>query len=217
MTNSSVYEKTGDSHTISLHSFYAMTIGFVCYGLVISGLAAYYAIQWEFAPVGWNIVLIGFMLPLFGIYISRKSSHWFWSFVGYNMVVIPFGFLLGPLVKEYNPTIIRNVCMLTAGITLVMGFAGTSFPQVFSDMGRALFLSLLFLLAIRIIALFVPQLNELSIIDYAAAGLFSLYIGYDMYRTSIVERNTDNAVQVALSLYLDVLNLFTTLLRIARQ
>jgi FtsH-binding integral membrane protein len=67
---------------------------------------------------------------------------------------------------------------------------------------------------VRIGGLFVPELNNIGIIDYIAAGIFSLYIGYDMYRASVIERNIDNAVDVALSLYLDIINLFLEILKI---
>jgi hypothetical protein len=59
-----------------------------------------------------------------------------------------------------------------------------------------------------------PSLQSLSWIDYLAAGLFSLYIGYDMYKASQVTKTVDNAIDVAINLYLSIINLFLTLLSI---
>jgi FtsH-binding integral membrane protein len=50
------------------------------------------------------------------------------------------------------------------------------------------------------------------VIDYLAALLFSLYIGYDMYRASSVAATFGNAIECALSLFLSIYNLFLSLL-----
>ena len=65
----------------------------------------------------------------------------------------------------------------------------------------------------RILQVFVPNLQNVGFVDWLAAGLFALYIGYDMWRASEIPANLDNAVDVAASLYLDIINLFLSLLR----
>ena len=50
--------------------------------------------------------------------------------------------------------------------------------------------------------------------DWIAAGLFSLYIGYDVYRSQQFAKTVDNAVDCALDIYLDIANLFIRLLSI---
>ena len=47
-----------------------------------------------------------------------------------------------------------------------------------------------------------------------AAAIFSLYIGYDMYRAQRYPKTADNAVDCAVDIYLDIINLFLRLLRI---
>jgi len=61
--------------------------------------------------------------------------------------------------------------------------------------------------------MFIPALR-LGIIDYIGAGLFSLYIGYDMYRANHVAKTLDNAIDISIDLYLDIVNLFLFVLRI---
>ena len=51
-------------------------------------------------------------------------------------------------------------------------------------------------------------------ITIVAAGLFSLYIGYDVYRSQQFPHTVDNAIDSAIDIYLDVINLFLNLLRI---
>ena len=50
--------------------------------------------------------------------------------------------------------------------------------------------------------------------DWIAAGLFSLYIGFDLYRSQQFPKTLDNAVDCALDIYLDIANLFIRLLRV---
>lgn len=64
--------------------------------------------------------------------------------------------------------------------------------------------------------LFIPELR-LGVIDYIGAGIFSLYIGYDMYRANSMTKTMDNAVDICVDLYLDIINLFLFLLRIMGQ
>ena len=70
------------------------------------------------------------------------------------------------------------------------------------------------LLLVLVASFFIPALMQFSIIHYLAAGLFALYIGYDMWRASEIPATLDNAVDVSISLYLDILNLFLWILPI---
>jgi FtsH-binding integral membrane protein len=211
MTN--VYENTGSNHSMDRSAFYGLIAFFVCYGLGGSALAAHLTTQSGWMPQGWMGLIGLLILPFIGIFMSISRS-WLVSFIGYNLVLIPFGILLGPSLQKYDADVVRNACLLTAGITLVMGLAGTIFPGVFSRLGSALFLSLSCLVLVRIAGIFVPELRNISAIEYIAAGIFSLYIGFDMWRASVLERTLDNAVDVAISLYLDILNLFLSILKI---
>ena len=46
------------------------------------------------------------------------------------------------------------------------------------------------------------------------AGVFSLYIGFDVWRSQQFPKTVDNAVDCALDIYLDLANLFIRLLSI---
>lgn len=209
-----VFENEGGETSFSRHTFYGVMSAFTIYGLVGSAIAAYLTSQSGFQPSWVSIILLGLIVPIVGIIIAARSTNWFISFIGYNMVLIPFGIILAPVLKAYDPDVVQNACALTAGITVIMGIAGVMFPNFFSKIGGALFIVLFGLLIVRILAIFIPELQVLSWIDYVAAGIFSLYIGYDMWRASEVECTMDNAVDIALSLYLDIINLFLNILKI---
>ena len=51
-------------------------------------------------------------------------------------------------------------------------------------------------------------------IDWVVAALFTVYIGYDIYRSQQYPKTLDNAVDSALDIYMDIANLFIRILSI---
>ncbi len=207
-----VFDREGND-TISANGFYAIIAIVLAWGLGLTAYLANYAIEIGFMPSGWLVLVIGLAIPIAGIFVAIKSDNPIISFIGYNMIVVPFGFLLGPVVNHYSPDVVRNAMGMTAGIAILMGILGTLFPNFFSKIGGVLFIALLSLLGVRILQLFFPSL-DFTWIDYLAAGLFSLYIGYDMYRANTMQKTVDNAVDICVDLYLDIINLFLNILKI---
>jgi uncharacterized protein len=208
--NSGVFSRNNFS-TISDRTFMGSIAGFIGYGLVLTYIMASF-----FAPVVPSmgfLIGVGLVLPIIGCFIAM-SDNLPLSFIGYNMIVIPIGLCLGPIANLASPTIVQDAALITAIITGLMMFAGYTYPNLFKNLGGVLFYSLLGLVVVRILQMFIPALAGLTIIDYIAAGIFSLYIGYDMYRASTVGRTYTNALHIAVSLYLDIINLFLTLVSI---
>lgn len=213
MASESVYERYGPD-TMTRSSFYFVLGIILTYGFTATYIVSEMSSSWT--PGIWEFLLVGLGLPLLGIFMSVSESALV-SFIGFNLVVIPFGVILGPTLKMYElaqPGIVSQAAMLTACVTGVMAVSGLLFPDFYRSIGGALFGALLSLLAVFIASMFVPALMGFTIIHYAAAGLFALYIGYDMWRASDIPATLDNAVDVSISLYLDILNLFLWILKI---
>jgi FtsH-binding integral membrane protein len=207
--NTNVFTRNNHS-TISERTFLGSIAAFICYGLLLT-----YIMATQFAPQNPGTLFmigVGLILPIIGSFISRSNNLPI-SFLGYNLIVLPIGLCLGPLAAFGDSNVISDAALLTAAITGLMGFAGITYPDLFKNLGGVLFYSLLSLIVVRLLAYFIPALN-FGFIDYIAAGIFSLYIGYDMYRSTTVGRTTGNALHIAVSLYLDILNLFLTLVSI---
>jgi FtsH-binding integral membrane protein len=102
---------------------------------------------------------------------------------------------------------------MTGSVTLVMMLLAMIFPDFFAKLGGVLFAALLGLVAVRLLQLFIPGLQSLVLIDWISAAIFSLYIGYDWNRATEIPKTLDNAVDVAVSIYLDVVNLFLSLFK----
>ena len=83
-------------------------------------------------------------------------------------------------------------------------------PNLFKGMGTTLGVVLLISLVVEIFCLLVGI--STGFFDFLFVIVFSLYIGYDWYKAQQLDRTKDNAIDVALEIYLDIINLFLRLL-----
>lgn len=162
------------------------------------------------------VLLVGYLvLAIGGIIISAKSHNPLISFLGYNMVVIPFGLVIALMVKYYggiNSAVVTNAFLYTMLITIAMMACVMIAPNFFAKIGGALSMVLIGMVVCEIVLLIfgVKQVW----IDWVVAALFTLYIGYDIYRSQQYPKTLDNAVDSALDIYMDIANLFIRILSI---
>lgn len=187
----------------------------VAYGLLVNALICKFVGN-TFAYIApLPMMILYFVLCFAGCFISRKSSNPVISFLGYNLVVIPMGLLVSTVVYIYGG-ISSGIVMLafadTLAITVLMVAGAMLFPQFFSKLGGVLFVALLGILLCSIIGMFLH--TDGYIISLVAAGVFSLYIGYDFWRSQQFPKTVDNAIDCALDIYIDIINLFIRLLEI---
>ena len=93
-----------------------------------------------------------------------------------------------------------------------MVLASIFFPQVFDKLGGTLLVILIALIVTELILMLFGV--EQIITSWIAALLFSTYIGFDFHRSQQFEPCLDNAVDCALDIYMDIINLFIRILRI---
>ena len=110
----------------------------------------------------------------------------------------------------------RETCWVeiftTALITGIMLLAGCIWQEMFLSFGKILFVSLFGLIIISIVCMFIGIYP--SWISYLSAGIFSIYIGYDISFAQTIPKTYKNVVLCGMSLYLDIVNLFTDILNI---
>ena len=216
MLKSDVFDRVGSdaSSTMTRNVFYFVMGCVLAWGFTATYIVSTMTAGWQ--PGIIMFLLVGLGLPILGIFMSMKSSALL-SFIGFNLVVIGLSAILGPALAAYElaqPGIVPKAAMLTGIVTGVMAASGLLFPNFYRSIGGALFGALIALLAVLVVSMFVPALMGFTVIHYLAAGLFALYIGYDMWRASKIPTTLDNAVDVCISLYLDVINLFMWILQI---
>ena len=163
-----------------------------------------------------TLCLIGYLvLVLAGIFIAAKSHNPLVSFLGYNLVVVPFGLIISVLVLAYGgigSAVVSYAFLYTLLISTGMMACVMIAPGFFSKLGGALAGVLIGLVVCEVVLLILGV--KQSVTDWLAAGLFSLYIGYDIYRSQQFPKTLDNAVDSALDIYMDVANLFIRILSI---
>ncbi len=210
-----VFGRSTTDQPLVSRGVYNLTIGAVlCWGFglnywMVTNIAPEAPLIYGFWPF-----MIGYFVCCFvGIMMFTSSDKPFVSFVGYNLVVIPFGLVVNTVVAGYDPYLVREAVQVTGMITFIMMLLGSTFPKFFIGLGRILFMALIAMIIIELLAIFVFNWDR-SIIDYAVAAIFCGYIGYDWARANAIPPTIDNAIDSAASIYMDVINLFIRILRI---
>ncbi len=99
---------------------------------------------------------------------------------------------------------------------------GIVYPGSLEHWSKYLIAGLLVLIAGRFVEIFVAPVTEVTapvpwwvnLLDYGGALLFTFYILFDWNRALRLRYTLDNAVDVSVAIYLDIVNLFLQLLRI---
>ena len=215
-----------DTEIIS-DSLYNLIIGAVIlYGLAVNVFMCRFVPVEALLATGDTEDVLGavsiayFFLAIIGSLISDKSHNPLISFLGYNLVVVPFGLLISIYVFAFggmgSPVVIKAF-LFTAVITLVMVILSGIFPGFFAKLGGVLCAALIGVLVNAVIIRIVPAGSSLFAMQtnpFVCAVIFSLYIGYDYYKAQSYPRTIDNAVDSALDIYMDIVVLFMKLLSI---
>jgi len=162
----------------------------------------------------WGLVILEFAF-LFGVYLTKSKP-------GINLIMLfaftfMTGFTLTPLISgilglPQGASILTNALLLTG-----VAFGGLSLFAIntkrdFSNIGKFLFISLIIMIVAGLINIFLGSPILQLLIASAGAILFSIFILYDTQ--NIMKGNFATPVEAAIALYLDVLNLFISLLQI---
>lgn len=158
------------------------------------------------AHLDYSVILIAYLaLALPGIFINTRSTKPIWSFVGYNMVVLPLGLMLSALVSDVGADAVRETFQITAAVTAGMLLLSHWKPAFFSKIGPCLIGALLLTLAAELVLFLFSRSFEL--LNIVAALIFCGYIGFDWARAQQRPATADNAIDSACALYLDIINL----------
>jgi FtsH-binding integral membrane protein len=171
--------------------------------------------------------LAGFMLgvlvvALIGCAVAIKSNNPAISLLGYALVAIPFGLMLGPVVAQYTTASVVKVFFITTIIVAVLGVVGAVIPDNLQGFGSWLLAAMLLLLVGYFIVPIAGLLGfnvggALTLLDWVGVVIFSGMVVYDWNRAMRLPRTLDNAIDSALAVYLDWFNIFIRLLSLTGQ
>lgn len=190
----------------------------VFYGLVVNALICY-LVGDRVPEIVETLGVFGIIVPYIvlcslGTFIAYKSTNPAVSFLGYNLLVLPVGLMVSIAVYAAGGAgayEVRQAVMATAAVTFCMLLAGYAKPEFFMRWGRVLLLSLGVLVILEVVLLLLHR--EMGLLTFAGAAIFTLYIGYDVSRAMYYPRTADNAIDCAMDIYLDIINLFLKILR----
>ena len=206
---------SGVGDQISVRRYNAVMLLTLLWGFLVNTVMVYYfaiPIMRMLSGVGPLWIFIGyFVLAIAGIAISARSTNPWISFLGYNLLVLPIGVLLCLILPGIPVAIVTKALLLTGIVTATMTLLGLVAPNVFLGMGRTLFIALIVGILAELVATFLFHYSGTAF-DWLFVVLFSGYIGYDVAKSQIYPKTVDNAVDCALDIYLDIINIFIRLL-----
>ena len=119
--------------------------------------------------------------------------------------------LIGMVLGFKNGTdLIMTAFAGTAGVFFVMASLASVIKRDISGMGKWLFVGALVLMVGAVINVFVGSTAGMMAISMLAIGIFSAYMLYDIKQ--IIDGGETNYISATLALYLDIFNVFQSLL-----
>ena len=185
--------------------------------LVPTVLGAWFGVAMGIAQLmsGW-VGLVVFLAGAFGfIYAIEKTKN---SAAGVP-VLLGFTFFMGLMLSRMIAMVLgfKNGSELimtafggTAGVFFVMASLSSVIKRDLSGMGKWLFVGAMALVVGGVINAFVGSTAGMMAMSVAAIGIFSAYMLYDLKR--IVDGGETNYISATLALYLDIVNVFQSLL-----
>ncbi|MFC0253586.1 Bax inhibitor-1/YccA family protein [Massilia consociata] len=181
-------------------------------------LGAFIGVSMELPMLGGGMGFIIFLAIafgfMFGIQKFKDSGVGVALLLGFTFFM---GLMLTPLLRHTlgfanGGTLIMTAFGGTACVFAVMASIATTTKRDFSGMGSWLFAGVIVLILAAVANIFL-QMSALSIvISMLAIGIFSAFILYDVQR--IVNGGETNYITATLAIYLDVYNIFTSLLHL---
>jgi len=212
-----VFERTAlDSGATEISdSRYNLIMGLVlCYGFYVNWLMVKYIPYSTLENIHPFVFLIGYFASCFlGIYLFTKYDKPILSFIGYSLVVVPFGAIINMIVHRYDPLLVIQAIKITGIVTGSMMVLGTLFPAFFRKIAATLTISLLLVIIWELFDIFILKIHH-GIIDWIVVVIFCGYVGVDWGRANQIPKTVDNAIDSAAALYMDIINLFLRILRI---
>ena len=222
MNQTIIQERSG------LNQFYAKVYAFVGIGIALSALVSALMlttfqdvlVQLMLNARVWLIVtgVVEVALVLFASGLAlRNSPAAFPIFLLYSAVN---GFSLSFIVSLYLPGTVLTAFISSAALFFVMAIVGVVIKKDLSGIGRALIAALFGLILAMVVNIFLNSDLMDYIISIVMVLVFAGLIAWDNQKIRYVYEESDGqvatgwAISLALSLYLDFINLFLSFLRI---
>ena len=178
----------------------------------VAGVGAGISMLAGFGPLAGILFTLLGLVPLVYLHKKRNTAAAVPAMLTFTGLS---GLGLGPTLTHYlsmpgGGSMVLTAAVITTAVTLALTAYVHKTGKDFSRMGGFLFAGLIVVILASIAALFVPAMQ--AGVSAVAALLFSGFILFDTSR--LVRGEEDNYVMAAVSMYLNVLNLFLAVLQL---
>ena len=184
----------------------ALTLGFLALGAYIGR---------DLSGVWGILAFIASFGCIFGLNIASARGNEQVAVTLLFGLGLLLGLALGPVLSDYvaaDPAAVWQAAGATGGFVAALGAAGYATRRDLSSWYRLLFWALLGLIVFGLVALFVSIPNENLIWSVAGLVIFGGYTVLDFNR--LRRAGQEEAVPIASSIFLDVLNIFLFFLQL---
>jgi FtsH-binding integral membrane protein len=193
---------------LSFSFIFAALGGFVGTSLVKAGVLG---------TGGYLLVVIAGFITLFALMALIQKS-------GVNLFLLYlFTFLeglgLGPLIYAYTSVpdlapLLAEAFLMTALVSLGLGLYAWTTKRDFSRIGDYLFVGVILLLVVGLLNILFQSTMIMFLLSIFGIGIFSGYVLYYVQRAKYMADTMPNAIGLAVSLFLTLLNLFLYILEL---
>jgi modulator of FtsH protease len=174
---------------------------------VVAGVGQYLS-----GGLGFVVFLAGAVGFIYAIEKTKNSAAGVPVLLGFTFFM---GLMLSRMIEmtlgfKNGPDLIMTAFGGTAGVFLVMASLASVIKRELSGMGKWLMVGVVVLMVGSVINLFVGSTAGMMAISMAAIGIFSAYMLYDIKQ--IIDGGETNYISATLALYLDIINVFQSLL-----
>ena len=204
--------------------FFNMAWALVLTGLVAFGVAAYPPFINAILRNPSGLFILAILEVILVMVLSRRimTMSIGAAYVGLIAFSLVNGVLLSVIFLTYTRESIFTIFFAAAGLFAVMGVIGYMTKRDMSGMGRFFLMALIGLIIISLVNFFIGSSTLMYIISAVSVLVFAGLTAYDVQRLkrmyASVAMSPDMyekvAIMGALSLYLDLINLFLNLLRL---
>ncbi|MFP6180047.1 Bax inhibitor-1/YccA family protein [Helicobacter pylori] len=209
------YAEDSVLHESELVSFVKTTYKFFAGSLLLATIGALLGLMNFQAVVQYKwVFFIAEIAALFGLMFSKSKPglNLFMLFAFTSLSGVTLVPLLGMVIAKAGLGAIWQALGMTTIVFGLMSVYALKTKNDLANMGKMLFIALIVVVVCSLINLFLGSPMFQVVIAGASAILFSLYIAYDTQ--NIVKGMYDSPIDAAVSLYLDFLNVFISILQI---
>jgi modulator of FtsH protease len=162
--------------------------------------------------MGFIVFLGGAMGFMYAIEKTKNSASGVPVLLGFTFFM---GLMLSSLISRVlgfsnGPSLVMTAFGGTAGVFFVMASVASTMKRDISGMGKWLMMGVIVLLVGSVVNIFVGSSAFMLAMSVLSIGIFSAFMLYDLKR--IMDGGETNYISATLALYLDLFNVFQSLL-----